>query len=374
MAGTTSEKDTRGRPEIDRGALRGLLIDSLPEGTIRWGSMVASIEESKRLGEGITANASRGIGVKMDIHLDNGSVERDYDLVIGADGAWSKVRPLITSVQPFFAGLGGADLYISDVEARYPDLYKFVNRGSVFASSDGKGISAQQKGDGSLVVYLSQTRTSREWKNEVSYDIHSPKEMKQGLLADFADWDPIFHKLIQAADENETIYARSLYMLPVDHRWDHRPGVTLLGDAAHLMTPFAGEGVNLAMEDAMRLADAIITSTSSTTKPKSESNSTSNMTESEDNQLQQQQQQQQKHQLDKNIQSFEENMFIRASKTAKHTFANMTDVFFTPGAPRSTIERYITRAVSDELPFPNVAYYVLGAFVYTYFWIWKCIW
>lgn len=48
-----------------------------------------------------------------------------------------------------------------------------------------------------------------------------------------------------------------MYMLPVGFKWDHHKGVTLMGDATHLMTPWAGEGVKLAMWDSRDLSHAL---------------------------------------------------------------------------------------------------------------------
>lgn len=47
-------------------------------------------------------------------------------------------------------------------------------------------------------------------------------------------------------------------MLPIGLEWKGQPGLTLLGDAAHLMTPFAGVGVNVALADALGLARALV--------------------------------------------------------------------------------------------------------------------
>ena len=78
LAGS-SKTTSWGRPEIDRTELRRILIESLPEGIIRWGKRLRSVDAED-----------------LTLQFDDGT-EKGFDLLVGADGAWSKVRPLLSS-------------------------------------------------------------------------------------------------------------------------------------------------------------------------------------------------------------------------------------------------------------------------------------
>ena len=300
MGGTTKES-SRGRPEIDREKLRKILYEALPDGVIRWGSRLRSVGEDRSL------------------TFDHG-VETGFDLIVGADGAWSKVRPLLSEAQPLYSGLGGFHAVVPDAEKRHPELYQLVNKGSLFCYSDGKSLNAQQMGDGSIIVG-SWTRRPEDWQKTCGYDVHNPQQIKESLLDVFHDWDPRLRSFVNIADD-ETLVPRSLYMLPVGHRWDHRPGFTLIGDSAHLMTPFAGEGVNLAMTDALELAEALEAS-----RKFQDSDS-----------------------VDKAVKGFEEHMLSRAGIMAEVTKGNMEDMLFTSGANPETVPRFVRRALVGQIP------------------------
>lgn len=294
--GTTAET-SHGRPEIDREQLRRIQVESLPPETIRWGCRLRSIDD------------------ELSMHFDHG-VEKDYDLIVGADGAWSKVRQILSKVKPVYSGLGGLDLEISDVEKRYPDLHKLVNCGSLFAYSDYKGITAQQKGDGSLSVHAWSQR-EENWTKTCGYDTRNPKELKQAALKEYQDWAEPLKKIIEVADEDD-IVTRSLYELPVGHRWESRPGVTLIGDAAHLSTPFAGEGVNVAMEDALNLSHVIIAAAKEPDPVQT---------------------------LENQLKAFEEDMFRRGTAVQEDSRSSMLYMLFSPGAPANTIDRYVRQRI-----------------------------
>jgi 2-polyprenyl-6-methoxyphenol hydroxylase-like FAD-dependent oxidoreductase len=230
------DEGTGHRPEVLRGDLRRILLDALPPGTVRWGSKVTGI---RSLGDG---------GHELTF-ADGSSVTRS--LLVGADGAWSKVRPLLSDATPEYVGTTFIETYLYDVDDRHPATAAAVGIGSMFALTPGKGIVAHREAGNILHTYVELTRPA-EWVADI--DFGSPAAAIARVAAEFDGWAPALTALI--TDGETAPVARMIYTLPGDHRWDRVPGVTLLGDAAHLMPP-SGDGANLAMFDGAELGLAL---------------------------------------------------------------------------------------------------------------------
>ncbi|GAA1193085.1 FAD-dependent oxidoreductase [Pseudonocardia alaniniphila] len=227
-----------GRPEIDRTELRALLLDSLHPGRVVWDH---KLSRARRLDDG-----------GFELVFANGS-RRTADLLIGADGAWSRVRPLLSSASPEYAGISYVEFHVTDAPAKVPASAALVGTGSLFALSDNKNIGGHGGRDLHLGAML---RTTEDWLETRGVDWSDAAATRTALLAEFADWTPALTDLIRHCDDEIT--ARRIYALPTGHSWPRIPGVTLVGDAAHLMSPFAGEGANAAMHDAREMALALI--------------------------------------------------------------------------------------------------------------------
>jgi 2-polyprenyl-6-methoxyphenol hydroxylase-like FAD-dependent oxidoreductase len=181
-------------PEIDRSDLRNILLMSIADESIRWGMKLARIQETD---------------AGCELHFANGEIERGFDLIIGCDGAFSKTRALLTSEQPFYTGLGGWSMQIPDAEVNAPEVYRFVNRGSVFAYSDGKSMSIQQLSSGNISISTYRPRIEEDPRRS-DFKIGDLAAVKQELLISYQDWDPALQEAIMQA-QGETVW-RSLYM------------------------------------------------------------------------------------------------------------------------------------------------------------------
>lgn len=230
------EADDGGRPEVLRGDLRRILIESLPADTIRWRRKLAGV-------------AALGAGRHELTFTDGSAVETE--LLVGADGAWSKVRPLLSGATPSYVGATFIETYLYDVDDRHPAAAEVVGTGSMSALSPGKGIIAHREAGGVLHTYV-ELRRPEEWF--ASIDFADAAAARAILAAEFEGWAPALTALI--TDGETAPVPRMIYTLPDKHRWGRVAGVTLLGDAAHLMPP-SGEGANLAMFDGAELGKAI---------------------------------------------------------------------------------------------------------------------
>jgi len=227
---------TGGRPEVLRGDLRRILIGSLPAETIQWGRKLAG---ASALGDS-----------RYELTFADGSTVIT-SLLVGADGAWSKVRPLLSDAEPGYVGTTFIETYLHHVDARHAATAQAVGNGAMYALTPGKGIVAHREAGNILHTYVELTRTV-EWIAGIDFTDAAAATAR--VTAEFDGWAPELTALITGGETAPV--PRTIYALPDGHRWDRVPGVTLLGDAAHLMPP-SGEGANLAMLDGAELGTAI---------------------------------------------------------------------------------------------------------------------
>ncbi|MGV9929658.1 FAD-dependent oxidoreductase [Streptomyces olivaceoviridis] len=231
-----ADDGTGGRSEVQRGELRRILLDSLPAGTVRWGHKVSGV---RPVGGG-----------HHEVAFADGTVVVT-SLLVGADGAWSRIRPLLSDAVPEYTGRSFVETYLFDSDTRHPAASKAVGGGSLFALAPGKGIQAHRERGDTLHTYVALTEP-RDWFAAIDFTDATAAAAR--ISREFDGWAPELTALI--TDSDTPLVPRPLYALPIGHRWDRVPGVTLLGDAAHLAAP-NGEGANLAMYDGAELGRAL---------------------------------------------------------------------------------------------------------------------
>lgn len=302
------EGDLSERPEISRHSLTKLLTSHLKAESIKYGYKLFA-----------SSSITTPSGTETELDFGPNGKQR-FDLVIGADGAWSQVRNMLSDIRPKYAGTQNITTTIRHISTRYPHLAEFVGRGSFSALGFRHGVMSQRGPQDSARIYIFLTTpdehfaTSAGLKDRPASAAKDPLLNKEELLGRFG---PRIKELVTVACDEETkdnpgaaLDVRPLYTLPIGVSWEHKPNATLIGDAAHLMCPWAGEGVNLAMWDSLLLAHAIIKAYSVSKNGNSSFQAV----------------------LDPLMKEFEEEMFVRTGEKAEETYSNGQMLFGEDGA------------------------------------------
>jgi 2-polyprenyl-6-methoxyphenol hydroxylase-like FAD-dependent oxidoreductase len=225
------------RPEIDRGPLRNMLLNSLEPGTVVWDSQFASMAQ---------------VDGQWKIEFKNDTTAT-ADIVIGADGANSKIRPFVTPLKNSYSGVIILQGNIENPETAAPNIHQLLKGGKIYVHSDGKYLHLSSKGDGSLDFYIS-CKKEENWVQNSGIDFSDRAQVLAWFKNEFLGWDSVWLELFENA--GLPIMLRPQYCMPLDQSWKAQSNITLLGDAAHLMPP-SGEGVNLAMLDALEISEVL---------------------------------------------------------------------------------------------------------------------
>ena len=228
--------DEISRPEIDRVSLKNILLDSVYPDSIIWNSHLASL-------------SPQGDSWKLEFKEGHSAFA---DIVIAADGANSKIRSYITPIKPFYSGITIVEGIVNHSETASPQMYRLLRGGKIFALDNEQSLIISSKGDGSIIFYTG-CKTFEHWNRESGINFSDKAQVLEWFKREFTGWDAVWQELFENA--TSPFVPRPQYYMPLDQIWESLPNLTMLGDAAHLMPPYAGEGVNMAMLDALELSE-----------------------------------------------------------------------------------------------------------------------
>jgi 2-polyprenyl-6-methoxyphenol hydroxylase-like FAD-dependent oxidoreductase len=221
-------------PEIDRNDLRRILLQSLQSETVVWNRKFVSLEEQNGT---------------LFLHFEKGTTET-ADLVVGANGIMSVLRKKITNIPARYTGTVTVTGEVFDYETTCPNFKKICGEDKIIAKDERIFFLSQPKANGELYYYAC-FRQPESWVKDNNLNFNDNNQISGFLSELCSDWNNAYKELFSVTSEFTLL---PLHQVPLEN-WQTHKNITLIGDAAHGMPPYAGVGVNTGLLDALYLAE-----------------------------------------------------------------------------------------------------------------------